>query len=59
MFNLAALGAITFFYTGDRQADVWIPLFLLSEEMSLFSCGVEMSLERHFGPSCDPQVLPM
>lgn len=40
MFNLAALGAITFFYTGDRQTDVWIPLFLLSEEMSLFSCGV-------------------
>lgn len=40
MFNLAALGAITSFDTGDSETDVWIPLFLLSEEMSLFSCGV-------------------
>lgn len=39
MFHLAAL-AITCFERGDRQNAVWMPLFLLLKEMSLFYGGV-------------------
>lgn len=55
MFNLAALGAITSFYTGQRQTDVWIPL-VLCRGKCLFSLVVCKRAQRdawtRLGPSC-------